>query len=134
VLFASTAAARPPRATPARERRDDQRGHRLPRPAEGDARQVHEPDGHKGQLVERGWDDLQTKIAAAAAANTYFADVTDVDWSKVGEYYVTKWFLPLNQYSRSAPYIPVPAAQLVRPERDACRDADDVSFARHDDQ
>src|ERR1019366_7744328 len=45
-----------------------------------------------------GWDDLQTKIAAAAAANTYFADVTDVDWSKVGEYYVTKWFLPLNQY------------------------------------
>jgi multiple sugar transport system substrate-binding protein len=44
------------------------------------------------------WDDLQTKIAAAAAADTYFADVTDVDWSKVGEYYVTKWFLPLNQY------------------------------------
>ena len=44
------------------------------------------------------WDDLQTKIAAAAEADTYFADVTDVDWSKVGEYYVTKWFLPLNQY------------------------------------
>ena len=44
------------------------------------------------------WDDLQTKIAAAAAAKTYFADVADVDWSKVGEYYQTKWFLPLNQY------------------------------------
>ena len=44
------------------------------------------------------WDDLQTKIAAAAEANTYFADDTDVDWSKVGEYYVTKWFLPLNKY------------------------------------
>jgi multiple sugar transport system substrate-binding protein len=44
------------------------------------------------------WDDLQTKIAAAAEANTYFADVTDVDWSKVGEYYVTGWFLPLNKY------------------------------------
>jgi multiple sugar transport system substrate-binding protein len=44
------------------------------------------------------WDDLQTKIAAAAEANTYFADVTDVDWSKVGEYYQTKWFLPLNKY------------------------------------
>lgn len=44
------------------------------------------------------WDNLQTKIAAAAEAHTYFADVADVDWSKVGEYYATKWFLPLNKY------------------------------------
>ena len=44
------------------------------------------------------WDDLQTKIAAAAEAHTYFADVTDVDWSKVGEYYQTKWFTPLNKF------------------------------------
>ena len=44
------------------------------------------------------WDNLQTKIAAAAEAHTYFADVTDVDWSKVGEYYQTKWFTPLNKY------------------------------------
>jgi multiple sugar transport system substrate-binding protein len=48
--------------------------------------------------VNVGWDDLQTKIAAAAAAHTYFADVTDVDWSKVGEYYGLKWFYPLNPY------------------------------------
>jgi multiple sugar transport system substrate-binding protein len=44
------------------------------------------------------WDDLQTKIASAAQAHSYFADVADVDWSKVGEYYATKWFLPLNSY------------------------------------
>ncbi|HTV11584.1 MAG TPA: extracellular solute-binding protein [Acidimicrobiales bacterium] len=44
------------------------------------------------------WDNLQTKIAAAAEANTYFADVADVDWSKVGEYYESKWFMPLNKY------------------------------------
>ena len=44
------------------------------------------------------WDALQTKIAAAAQANSYFADVTDVDWSKIGEYYKTKWFIPLNKY------------------------------------
>ena len=44
------------------------------------------------------WDDLQTKIASAAEANSYFADVADVDWSKVGEYYKTKWFKPLNSY------------------------------------
>ena len=44
------------------------------------------------------WDNLQTKIAAAAEAHTYIADVADVDWSKVGEYYESKWFLPLNKY------------------------------------
>ena len=44
------------------------------------------------------WDNLQTKIAAAAEAHTYFADVADVDWSKVGEYYATKWFMALNKY------------------------------------
>lgn len=44
------------------------------------------------------FDNLQTKIASAAEAHTYFADVTDVDWSKVGEYYATKWFIPLNKY------------------------------------
>ena len=32
------------------------------------------------------------------SANSYFADVADVDWSKVGEYEKTGWFLPLNKY------------------------------------
>ena len=54
--------------------------------------------GIKVTWVNIGWDDLQTKIAAAAAANTYFADAADVDWSKVGEYQKTGWFYPLNNY------------------------------------
>jgi multiple sugar transport system substrate-binding protein len=54
--------------------------------------------GIKVNWVNIGWDNLQTKIAAAAAANTYFADAADVDWSKVGEYQKTGWFLPLNTY------------------------------------
>jgi multiple sugar transport system substrate-binding protein len=54
--------------------------------------------GIKVNWVNVGWDDLQTKIAAAATANTYFADAADVDWSKVGEYQKTGWFLPLNTY------------------------------------
>jgi multiple sugar transport system substrate-binding protein len=54
--------------------------------------------GIKVNWVNIGWDDLQTKIAAAAAANTYFADAADVDWSKVGEYQKTGWFYPLNSY------------------------------------
>src|SRR5580700_7335395 len=54
--------------------------------------------GIKVNWVNIGWDDLQTKIAAAATANTYFADAADVDWSKVGEYQKTGWFIPLNKY------------------------------------
>jgi multiple sugar transport system substrate-binding protein len=54
--------------------------------------------GIKVNYIYLQWDNLQTKIAAAAEAHTYFADVADVDWSKVGEYYTTKWFLPLNNY------------------------------------
>ena len=48
--------------------------------------------------VDIGWDDLQTKISSAASSNTYFADATDVDWSKVGEYAKTGWFLPMNKW------------------------------------
>ena len=54
--------------------------------------------GIKVKWTNTGWDALQTKITAAASANTYFADVTDVDWSRVGEFYRTKWFVPLNKY------------------------------------
>ncbi|MGC1283364.1 MAG: extracellular solute-binding protein, partial [Streptosporangiaceae bacterium] len=58
--------------------------------------------GIKVTWVNIGWDDLQTKIAAAASANTYFADAADVDWSKVGEYQRTGWFYPLNKYFSAA--------------------------------
>ena len=58
--------------------------------------------GVKVNWVEVGWDNLQTKIATAETSNTYFADLTDVDWSKVGQYYKTKWFMPLNQYFDAA--------------------------------
>lgn len=44
------------------------------------------------------WDSLQTKIAAAATSNTYFADATDVDWSRVGQEGKLGWFLPMENY------------------------------------
>lgn len=44
------------------------------------------------------WDSLQTKIAAASTSNTYFADATDVDWSRVGQEGKLGWFLPLEKY------------------------------------
>jgi multiple sugar transport system substrate-binding protein len=44
------------------------------------------------------WDSLQTKISAAATAKTYFADATDVDWSRVGQLGKLGWFYPMDSY------------------------------------
>jgi multiple sugar transport system substrate-binding protein len=44
------------------------------------------------------WDSLQTKIAAAATSHTYFADATDVDWSRVGQLGRLGWFYPMSKY------------------------------------
>ncbi len=60
--------------------------------------QFTQQTGTKVHWVNVGWDDLQTKIVAASTAHSYFADVTDVDWSKTGEYYKLGWFYPLNRY------------------------------------
>src|ERR1700683_1148824 len=70
----------------------------YPAPPKALLAQFTKQTGIKVTWVNIGWDDLQTKIAAAATANTYFADAADVDWSQVGEYQRTGWFLPLNKY------------------------------------
>lgn len=54
--------------------------------------------GIKVKWVNLDWDSLQTKISAAAAAKTYFADATDVDWSRVGQLGKLGWFYPLDSY------------------------------------
>ncbi len=54
--------------------------------------------GIKVRWVQLDWDSLQTKISAAATSKTFFADATDVDWSRVGEFNVTGWFYPMNKY------------------------------------
>jgi multiple sugar transport system substrate-binding protein len=70
----------------------------YPAPPKALLDQFTKQTGIKVNWVNIGWDDLQTKITAAMTANTYFADAADVDWSKVGEYQKTGWFLPLNKY------------------------------------
>jgi multiple sugar transport system substrate-binding protein len=54
--------------------------------------------GIKVKWVNIDWDSLQTKISAAAAAKTYFADATDVDWSRVGQLGRLGWFYPMDSY------------------------------------
>ncbi|GAA0234506.1 ABC transporter substrate-binding protein [Cryptosporangium japonicum] len=48
--------------------------------------------------VNIDWDSLQTKISAAATAKTYFADATNVDWSRVGELGKLGWYYPMDDY------------------------------------
>jgi len=54
--------------------------------------------GIKVNWTNIDWDSLQTKIAAAATAKTYFADATDVDWSRVGQLAKLNWFYPMESY------------------------------------
>lgn len=70
----------------------------TPAPPQALLDQFKKETGVSINWVNLGWPELQTKITAAAAANTYFADATDVDWSRVGEFARTKWFIPLNKY------------------------------------
>ncbi|MFI5959169.1 extracellular solute-binding protein [Cryptosporangium sp. NPDC051539] len=59
--------------------------------------------GIKVNWVNIDWDSLQTKISAAATAKTYFADATDVDWSRVGELGKLGWFYPIDDYVKTDP-------------------------------
>jgi multiple sugar transport system substrate-binding protein len=98
VLFASAAAASPSTRHASTSGVTINVAIAYPAPPKAMLAKFTSQTGIKVNWSNLQWDDLQTKIAAAAEADTYFADVTDVDWSKVGEYYVTKWFLPLNKY------------------------------------
>lgn len=70
----------------------------YPSPPASALAQFTKQTGVKVNWVNVGWDDLQSKIVAASTAHSYFADVTDVDWSKVGTYHRLGWFYPLNRY------------------------------------
>jgi multiple sugar transport system substrate-binding protein len=54
--------------------------------------------GIKVNWTTTDWDSLQTKISAAATSHTYFADATDVDWSRVGQLGKLGWFYPMSDY------------------------------------
>jgi multiple sugar transport system substrate-binding protein len=67
----------------------------APPPAE-QLKEFTNKTGIKVKWTNIDWDSLQTKISAAAAAKTYFADATDVDWSRVGQLGKLGWFIPMN--------------------------------------
>lgn len=48
------------------------------------------------------WDQIHDKIAVASAGNTAAADVTEVDWSWVGQFSDAGWFTDLSGYGVAA--------------------------------
>lgn len=68
----------------------------FPAPPASTLAQFTASTGIKVKWTTVDFDSLQTKIATAAVANTYFADITDVDWSRVGQLARLKWFYPME--------------------------------------
>lgn len=52
--------------------------------------------GIEVEIAEVGWDDIREKLATAASAGQCAADVVEVDWSWVGEFYAADWLEPLE--------------------------------------
>lgn len=55
-----------------------------------------EDTGIEVEIAEVGWDDIREKLATAASAGQVAADVVEVDWSWVGEFYAADWLEPLE--------------------------------------
>jgi multiple sugar transport system substrate-binding protein len=52
--------------------------------------------GIKLDLQTMGWDDIRTKIVTSMVAGSAPADVTEVDWSWVGQFGAAQWYVPLD--------------------------------------
>jgi multiple sugar transport system substrate-binding protein len=70
----------------------------IPAPPKAALDAFTKSSGIKVNWTTLDWDSLQTKIAAGATAKTYFADATDVDWSRVGQLGKLNWFYPMESY------------------------------------
>ena len=55
-----------------------------------------EETGIEVEISEVGWDDIREKLATASSAGQCTADVVEVDWSWVGEFYAADWLEPLE--------------------------------------
>jgi multiple sugar transport system substrate-binding protein len=52
--------------------------------------------GIKVNLQQMAWDSIHDKVVSAEAAGVAPADVTEVDWSWVGQFGAAGWYAPLN--------------------------------------
>jgi multiple sugar transport system substrate-binding protein len=68
--------------------------------------------GIKLSLQTLGWDEIRTKIITASIAGSAPADVTEVDWSWVGQFGSSGWYAPLNATVDAAMTKDLPATAI----------------------
>jgi len=54
--------------------------------------------GIKVDLTTIAWDSIHPKIVSSEAAGVAPADITNIDWSWVGQFAKTDWYIPLNKW------------------------------------
>jgi len=59
-----------------------------------------------------GWDEIRTKIITASIAGSPPADVTEIDWSWVGQFGSSGWYEPLNATVDAATTKDLPATAI----------------------
>ena len=62
--------------------------------------------GIQVMVNEVGWDDIRDKMITASAGGNAAADVVEVDWSWVGEFYAAGWLEPLEVSDETRADIP----------------------------
>jgi multiple sugar transport system substrate-binding protein len=70
--------------------------------------------GIKLDLQTLGWDDIHTKIVTSMVAGTAPADVTETDWSWVGQFGQAGWYTPLNDKIDAATVADIPTTKSFR--------------------
>src|ERR1700709_2460821 len=70
--------------------------------------------GIKLDLQTLGWDDIRTKVVTSMVAGTAPADVTEVDWSWVGQFGQANWYTPLNDSIDAATVADIPTTKSFR--------------------
>lgn len=65
-------------------------------PTEEQLAEFKDENGIEVVVNEVGWDDIRDKMVTAAAGGQAVADVVEVDWSWVGEFYAADWLEPLD--------------------------------------
>ena len=65
-------------------------------PTEEMLKEFKDETGISVTVLPTAWDDIKSKISIAAAGKKAAADVVEVDWSWVGEFYSAGWLDPLE--------------------------------------
>lgn len=72
----------------------------------------HSKTGITVNLQTMAWDQIHDKVVTASAANVPVADITEFDWSWVGQFGAAGWYTPLNKYFGSSYTSDTPTSKI----------------------